>query len=1142
MEHQITRDPPAHPSMDYGALLREGLDLAQKASGAVWTDYNEHDPGVTILEQLCYALTDLGYRTDYPVVDLLTRDRGTPPHTLYTGDQILPGAPVTHTDYQKILYDRVKGLKNVWLEPISGAHAVQGLYRVRVDVYADYRSPVDRADGGSPQTHVGRVLDDVRRILSETRTLTEDVDRVELIQAFPLRVHGTLVVEPEPSPEAILAQALFDVSNYLVPAPTFRSVASRLASEPPDAIFDGPLLQHGTIDDASIQPLRSTIPVAEVQRLLEQVPGVQAVDNFRVEYVDPTTGASHALSSGEIPLHGGLPHLYRRPSDVSEALGDLTLKRDFQTTPEAQPVEIDPVRVQRKMDRLDRRLADQDVLARRAARQADYRTLPTGTDRAVGRYHSVQHHFPLAYGVGPAGVPNDPSLPPSPGAPPHDDPLDGLTVRRARAKQLKAYLLFFEQLLANHLAQLDHLPDLFGLDPTLDRTYFTQPLTSVPDVDPLLDPDYADALPDLVTSTDAFLDRRNRVLDHLLARFHEAFPEEELDRCDLRPAGDKDGFYERLIHAKIDYLKHVDTLTRRRGRGYDPDPFAVRIAYHDDGIEITLRAPVTGTEADFETREELVALRDERLQQLYWLPVDALDTGFSDRPEARTFEARVLRNGVVGVTLRSVRGERLAYGWVVITKGLDVRGGNGGDEDDAAASMPGVLQSGRGERSTSPADVAKKAVLRLLRRLQHDDALRASCVEMAPGADWPQTSGLERRVRRLLLMNPTPSWPLVPREEIRDLLHVFGGLSLPDLLTLGVDPAHYAVAPADAVASPPNASDANASDPDAPEYVLSLSSKALHGVDRRHGKLFLSGREAVNARIDRLVASFRDLTARMEGFYLVEHVLLRPHAPFATSTQTFPTLDAARAQVDRIVAQLRDASDEVDLHKRSVPSYAGDPFELFLETPDADTVGTFYTPTDPESDANASGAGTRRPLPDDARATAYRVHVIDDPEAMCLRSFHLRSEAEASRWIQALLDHGRTPTSYVYTFAVDGSVSFDLYAPHRLDADDVDFYSYRVSAVFPSWPVRFQTPDFRELAHRLVRENAPAHVCVDVFWLDPETMMTFEKHYLAWLYARADPSTDPSDLDHHAALLRRTLESLPDAPGPHSAPHSRPPA
>ena len=36
-----------------------------------WTDHNVHDPGITTLEMLGYALTDLGYRASFPIQDLL---------------------------------------------------------------------------------------------------------------------------------------------------------------------------------------------------------------------------------------------------------------------------------------------------------------------------------------------------------------------------------------------------------------------------------------------------------------------------------------------------------------------------------------------------------------------------------------------------------------------------------------------------------------------------------------------------------------------------------------------------------------------------------------------------------------------------------------------------------------------------------------------------------------------------------------------------------------------------------------------------------------------------------------------------------------------------------------------------------------
>ena len=61
---------------DFAKLREEAIELVQKLSGENWTDYNVHDPGVTILEQIVFALTELGYRTGFDVQDYLTSDDG----------------------------------------------------------------------------------------------------------------------------------------------------------------------------------------------------------------------------------------------------------------------------------------------------------------------------------------------------------------------------------------------------------------------------------------------------------------------------------------------------------------------------------------------------------------------------------------------------------------------------------------------------------------------------------------------------------------------------------------------------------------------------------------------------------------------------------------------------------------------------------------------------------------------------------------------------------------------------------------------------------------------------------------------------------------------------------------------------------
>lgn len=50
-------------AFDIYALRDKGVKLIQEYSGTSWTDHNLHDPGITILEQICFAIADVSYQT-----------------------------------------------------------------------------------------------------------------------------------------------------------------------------------------------------------------------------------------------------------------------------------------------------------------------------------------------------------------------------------------------------------------------------------------------------------------------------------------------------------------------------------------------------------------------------------------------------------------------------------------------------------------------------------------------------------------------------------------------------------------------------------------------------------------------------------------------------------------------------------------------------------------------------------------------------------------------------------------------------------------------------------------------------------------------------------------------------------------------
>jgi hypothetical protein len=115
LQPKISPLPPADPALDQRRLAGIGLDGVRRLSRRLWTDHNTHDPGITTLELLAYALTDLAYRARFPIEDLLAapEDNAVEMAKLFdSAGSILPGMPVTEADYRKLLID-LPGVKNV---------------------------------------------------------------------------------------------------------------------------------------------------------------------------------------------------------------------------------------------------------------------------------------------------------------------------------------------------------------------------------------------------------------------------------------------------------------------------------------------------------------------------------------------------------------------------------------------------------------------------------------------------------------------------------------------------------------------------------------------------------------------------------------------------------------------------------------------------------------------------------------------------------------------------------------------------------------------------------------------------------------------------------------------------------------------
>lgn len=153
----IPKNPVYPATMDFQRLRREGIRHIERLGSAIWTDYNDHDPGITMLEVLDYAITDLGYRTNWPAADLFALPGQRKPYP--TAVDILTNGPVTALDIRKLLID-LDGVRNAWIEcqsePVvlfeltNDLKQVNGLLKDKlVAVYGDFidvARPVDLLD------------------------------------------------------------------------------------------------------------------------------------------------------------------------------------------------------------------------------------------------------------------------------------------------------------------------------------------------------------------------------------------------------------------------------------------------------------------------------------------------------------------------------------------------------------------------------------------------------------------------------------------------------------------------------------------------------------------------------------------------------------------------------------------------------------------------------------------------------------------------------------------------------------------------------------------------------------------------------------------------------------------------------------
>ena len=563
-------------SLNFTELREKGLEYIQKFSGDVWTDYNLHDPGVTILDQLCYALTDIGYRTSLPIKDLLTPEKGKDIDALmnafFAPSAILSSHPIAIKDTRKLIIDQFEEIQNVWITPkenLGFEEQVNGLYSVEILPKLNFHKSLTN-DTESRIAYENKVADFLRL----NRNIGETYESVCLLNPQPIQIHFGIYLTDQVDVEATIASIFLKLFEFIYSPVSFCSFNEMVeAGYSITEIFSGPRLQNGFIKSSNLKERVKEIQLEVLQKYISKVQGVTKCKVEQIKSIGRSFTKSITVKDN---------YFFNLLNDEEAKMPDDRLETIYSNLEIFVNNKILSTFNKQKVNTLFFEMWSKKYrkYPLSDSKDEDFQKTLAGVYRNPTDYYSIQRHFPLIYGIGEEG-------------------LSSLETeeRKAKALQLKAYLLLFEQHLANHLAQLGNLNELFNVDfgHGEKKTYFSQLLNSVPGIENLTHIDLP-KIDSYLEQKQTFYNRKNRIFDHLLARFGEDLNETPWKvALHLNLIRDEDEFNRELLLQKSNLIQNLPELSYSRIKGESlkqtaPPETKIKIERIASGIEKLIAA------------------------------------------------------------------------------------------------------------------------------------------------------------------------------------------------------------------------------------------------------------------------------------------------------------------------------------------------------------------------------------------------------------------------------------------------------------------------------------------------------------------------------------------------------------------------
>lgn len=360
------------PEYGYESLREEGLRGVQDLCGKRWTDFNPHDPGVTILEQIAFALSELGYKTQFDIQDYLAGMGGEGDYSaqgLFPPEIAFPGNPVTAEDYAKFLYTNIPEIENITVKYDDEKGYVLRIVPSAIISGSDQKVPAEN--------HLIKL---VKSFWEKSRNLGDVIGEINFDWKKICYLDGEIEIGGRRPVADILADINLLCSRHFGShIETVRYDSEIVQKFSLETIFDGPLSSIGFLKKENFSDNGKFLYLSELEKVVQGIPGILNIHSLFLKGTDGLLLDDVDRSRLQLDFEKSLKHLRfflgkrKLPlPDISalNRIGNLTAKR------------LETSRIPCPFRELRKLLPE----------------LPKGVHREINEYFSMVNQFPSLYG------------------------------------------------------------------------------------------------------------------------------------------------------------------------------------------------------------------------------------------------------------------------------------------------------------------------------------------------------------------------------------------------------------------------------------------------------------------------------------------------------------------------------------------------------------------------------------------------------------------------------------------------------------------------------------------------------------------------------------------------------------------------